>query len=149
MIDRVHTKWTTRQTYTFKLPEYSGKVCNLYNHEGRPLAHLCPTGKLFVYSGYSWDGCTPKWLIMGRRVGVWDGRYRGEVYQELFEASMIHDVLCQMIRYSSCNFGYDQKTIDQIFFYYSKRSGFMFPTFYYWGVRCYQKMKWFAKERRK
>ena len=149
MVDRLHTKWTTKQNYSFKVPEYNGKECELYSRSGKLLARLCPTGMLYVYEGYSWDGCTPKWLIGGYSVGVWDGRYRGCVYPELFESSMIHDVLCQMICCESCNFGYSQKEVDQIFFYYSKKSGFMFPTLYYWGVRGYQNMKRFAKKRRK
>ena len=48
-----------------------------------------------IKAGYAWDGCTPKFSILGLMVlGVPDGRLRHNVPMT-YHASLVHDALCQ------------------------------------------------------
>ena len=52
-------------------------------------------GRLIIRTGYAWDGCTPKFSILGLVVlGVPDGRLRHNVPMT-YHASLVHDALCQ------------------------------------------------------
>ena len=56
------------------------------------------SGKLQVYKGYAWDGCSPKRTVLGLiTVGAPDGALRhGKPWT--YYASLVHDVLCQYRR---------------------------------------------------
>jgi hypothetical protein len=45
-------------------------------------------GKLIILKGYEWDGCTPKFNIFGKVMGVPD-------FQETYEPSLVHDFLIE------------------------------------------------------
>lgn len=140
---RLKYKWTTQKQYHFKLPDYQGVRVGISTLDGTELGLLEPSGDLYIYKEYSWDGCTPKWILGSFTIGIWDGRGSGE-HQELYEASMIHDILCQMIRLDVDGFGYTQKDIDKIFYNKAKGSGFPLPRTYYSFVRMYQTVSgWF------
>lgn len=142
MIERVKYKWTTESTHEFHLPEYNGKPQTIYcKKEHRPLAEITPDGKLFVYKGYSWDGCTPKFEVFGKVVGVWDGKTTYENRQQMYYPSLVHDVLCQIYNdQHGMNF-YTRKDIDIIFhneMTHPKLDINIFHNYlYYFGVRAY------------
>lgn len=56
---------------------------------------IAPCGTLTITKGYSWDGCSPKFALLGFTIGTPDGHLRGDGYPVLAWASLVHDVLCQ------------------------------------------------------
>lgn len=54
-------------------------------------------GTISIREGYAWDGCSPAWCIPGTDIwlGTPDGTLRADGRPETFEASLVHDVLCQ------------------------------------------------------
>ena len=52
-------------------------------------------GNMTIAAGYAWDGCSPKYQLLGLwSLGTPDGVLReGEPW--LYEPSLVHDVLCQ------------------------------------------------------
>ena len=52
-------------------------------------------GKITIYKGYAWDGCSPKIYVFGLFIiGTPDGALRfGKPWT--YYASLVHDVLCQ------------------------------------------------------
>ncbi len=52
-------------------------------------------GRLTIYRGYAWDGCSYKYCVLGLfYIGTPDGPWQfGKPW--LYDASLVHDVLCQ------------------------------------------------------
>lgn len=52
-------------------------------------------GRMKISAGYAWDGCSPKYQLLGLwSIGTPDGVLReGEAW--MYEPSLVHDVLCQ------------------------------------------------------
>ena len=52
-------------------------------------------GRMKVSAGYAWDGCSPKYQLLGVwSIGTPDGVLReGEAW--MYEPSLVHDALCQ------------------------------------------------------
>ena len=48
----------------YEVPEYNGKKHTIYKKGShKKLAELTPEGRLFIWKGYSWDLCSPKYDI--------------------------------------------------------------------------------------
>jgi hypothetical protein len=95
-------KWRFVVTKRIELPLYGlGRMhpnCMLYVH-GKLVA-LILDGKLFIYPGYAWNGCSPKRYIGWPPIGAWVGT---PDFPETRMASLGHDVLFQfsaLLRYS-------------------------------------------------
>lgn len=133
----------------FHLPHYSGHKYKIYSKSNNKLlAEISPEGVLHVYKGYSWDGCTPKWKVGDKVVGVWDGVEKyypsyNETCQQLKYPSMIHDILCQIYYSHHGHPFYTRKDIDIIF--YNEMVGHGVSVYlaevYYLGVRGYALVK--------
>lgn len=52
-------------------------------------------GQITVKNGYAWDGCSPAWKFGSIWLGTPDGPLRPDGKPVTFEASLVHDVLCQ------------------------------------------------------
>lgn len=52
-------------------------------------------GTIIIKAGYAWDGCSPAWRIGGLWLGTPDGALRADGRPQTYEASLVHDVLCQ------------------------------------------------------
>ena len=56
---------------------------------------ITPDGMLTIRKGYSWDGCSPKFKIFGKIIGIPDGPMQPDGYAQTAWASLCHDALCQ------------------------------------------------------
>lgn len=147
MITPLKYKWTTKETHEFHLPDYNGKPQTIHcKKQHKILAEITPDGKLIVYEGYSWDGCTPKWKVADKHViGVWDGKITYEGKQQMYYPSLVHDILCQIYnREHGINF-YTRKDIDVIFHnemtHPNLKINIVHNYLYYFGVRAYELLK--------
>lgn len=70
-------------------------------------------GTLTVNKDYSWDGCSPKFRIGPVLMGVWDGPIQDSGRPLLWEASLVHDALCQYNKKYKVPFS--RKMIDELF----------------------------------
>lgn len=52
-------------------------------------------GTITISAGYAWDGCSPKWYVAGRTIGVPDGQIMNDGYPQTAWATLVHDALCQ------------------------------------------------------
>jgi hypothetical protein len=116
-------KWTLEDDFTIvipnnlKLPDFENQWCKIESNV------------ITVKRKYSWDGCSPKRKILGMTIGTWDGPINPETGKQwCYEASLIHDVLCQ--------FGIGKrKTADAIFRYLL--GDFILKDVYYYAVRSF------------
>lgn len=72
-------------------------------------------GKLLIKNGYSWDGCTPKYHLLGLTVwGTPDGILRhGKPWT--YWASLVHDFLCQFGQERDNGFPMNAKQTHRLF----------------------------------
>lgn len=91
-------------------------------------------GVLTIPAGYSWDGCTPKFKIFGRVIGVPDGPKDPETGQpQTYYASLVHDALYQFIGLH----GISRADIDLIFLDMLTAAGFKQARLYYRAVQLF------------
>jgi len=77
-----------KEPETFKHPLLEGIE---HHNEWCSISH----GKITIRTGYAWDGCSPKYDVLGLFViGTPDGRMH-EGKRITHDASLVHDVLCQ------------------------------------------------------
>lgn len=101
-IKEEHRKWRFVTLATVILPLY-GLARNhpncIMTVNGRPVAKI-RDGKLYIYPGYAWNGCSPKRYIGWPPIGAWVG---APDFEATRMASLGHDVLFQfsaLLRYS-------------------------------------------------
>lgn len=121
---------------------FNSEVCNNYfNHIDKPFHHTWfsiefNTGSIrfTIRKGYAWDGCTPKFKIFGKIVGVWDGFYDSHTHlPDTYYASLIHDTLCQFMNEHPIS----RDDADKIFLWLLQRHNFVFSYLYYFAVRAW------------
>ena len=56
---------------------------------------ITPDGVLTIRKGYAWDGCSPKYKVLGKIIGIPDGPTMSDGYPQTAWASLCHDALCQ------------------------------------------------------
>lgn len=95
---------------------------------------IYPNGSITVHgdrdSGYSWDGCSPKFKLFGRIIGTPDGKSLGD-YPETYYASMLHDVLYQ----NKSKLPFSRLEVDLEFKKMLEEVGFRYTNLYYFFVR--------------
>jgi hypothetical protein len=84
-----------------------GKRIEFSDADGRTWATLDGSGVLTIMSGYSWNGCSPKWWAFGRWWGTPD-----PVCTHL--ASLVHDVLYQFG--NTDHFPINREACDMVFY---------------------------------
>lgn len=90
-------------------------------------------GVMTIAAGYSWDGCSPKYLIAGRIWGTPDGKIDPVTkLPATYYASLVHDVLCQFEGHP--DMPWSREEIDLIFYEVLQRDQFEYADLYYWGV---------------
>ena len=125
-----HYKYTLQHDVKLKLsciPKYvtlSTKWFDLVN------------GELTVYKGYSWDGCSPKFVLFGKEFGTWDGKKDKHGEEPCKYPSLAHDVMYQFLSYFNFK-GVTRKMIDDEFRARMKAAGFKLANVYYLGVRLF------------
>lgn len=138
-------KWKLEENFEFYAPFDFGIERQYHDEKGR--VWLTVNGKhCTIHKGYSWDGCSPKWRVLGKIVGVWDGSNIKHNFldaldydQKLKYASLYHDVFCQFIDMFPETVS--QKKIDDYFYVCCKAVKFKLSWVYYQAVRAYQKNK--------
>lgn len=54
-------------------------------------------GNVTVKTGYAWDGATPAFYFLGVWWGVWDGPKGKDKKPSSWQATLVHDAMCQFI----------------------------------------------------
>lgn len=127
-------KYTLTEPYTTKLVElenvyYYGKWGYIYD------------GRIVIYTGYSWDGCSIKLFKLGKYyIGTPDGWFDGLKYRKDWtkEASLVHDFLYQFHE----DILITRLTADNCFRYLLKKVKFPLWKLYYNAVRKFGKIYW-------
>ena len=97
-------------------------------------------GVIEIAKGYAWDGCSPKWRIWGKVIGIWDGSISAITNKpKTYYASLVHDALYQFAKQIAEQNGIKLKDVktaaDLTFFYVMKKHGFPLAKPYYIAVR--------------
>jgi hypothetical protein len=137
-----HWKFTLDDDYTKSTFLKFNRPYDYYDQDGKLRLTLFQDGIIIIWSGYSWDGCSPKVYIgSGVFIGVWDGQINNKTEKpELYYPSLVHDALCQFY-YESQSFPLAIKTVDKIFLSMMKEEKFMFANLYYVSVRIWHCIK--------
>lgn len=146
-LTKVKDLYTLRGNVTFQLQQSNRKRLKLYSKKGKLLAEISVTGLLTVYEGYSWDGCSPKYMLefgnCYKMIGVSDGEYDPVTFlPQLYYASLVHDVLCQFFHTFRNNPPYTRLAIDKIFRNNMSSAGWLWKDVYYLAVRLYAKVRY-------
>lgn len=99
-------------------------------------------GCISIEQGYAWDGCSPAWNIpkTNRWLGTPDGFRRKDGKPESYEASLVHDVLCQFSKLIPMT----KEQVCDLFYEMLRQGGFSKPTakLYRKAVYIFGPQKW-------
>lgn len=86
-------------------------------------------------TGYAWDGCTPKWSILGLVIiGTPDGHIDIRTERPLtYYASLVHDAFYQYLEHVPVS----KADIDRQFYEMLRAAGFPLAGIYYFFVRLF------------
>lgn len=125
-------KFTLERTTIVILPdtEETGKLINAYLKDCCVFRSQVLDGRivLSVNSGYTWDGCSPKFKLFGKWVGTPDT-------EATYLPSLVHDILYQNLEHP--NMKCSREDIDDIFFEMLANNNFKFTLLYYIAVRMF------------
>jgi len=89
------------------------------------------------YSGFAWDGCTPKLKLGPLMFGTWDGHFDDERFMpQAIRAAKFHDALYQELAYLS-HVGFTRRHADLLFREMLSKANFVYADLYYFGVRSF------------
>lgn len=128
-----------------------------YEHD---YLRLDQDGSLLIKNGYAWNGCSPKFLLLGMVFGTPEGalptrKEKSEVIKNLHEldicrfsldkpktyyASLVHDALYQIAEKENANMSKDYT--DRLFFSILKAYRFKPAKIYYLAVKVFGKFCW-------
>lgn len=75
--------------------EFSYKSTSLSNIKFSNEWGRIENSTIYIKAGYAWDGCSPKFKIGNKVIGVWDGWNYKDGWPLTYYASLVHDFLCQ------------------------------------------------------
>jgi hypothetical protein len=108
------------------VPKFTHEIVN--QKTGQVLAKLNPNGLLTVFSGYAWDGCSPRFNVLGLFwVGIPNGVHHDNEKPMMYYPSLVHDVLLQM--------GSPYDNVHELFLELGK--DFPLIKLYYWAVKLW------------
>jgi hypothetical protein len=91
-----------------------------------------------ILSGYSWDGCTPKFKLGSIVFGVWDGfKHKKTLLPKAYNGSLVHDFLLQFKDQHSVSDNNSHTAMYLLF----KRDSFELRNFYFIGVHVWHFIK--------
>ena len=105
--------------------------------------HIKPNGEIKLTCSlehdFTWDGCTPKWVIMDLVVGTPDGAvYTLSGLRQTQRASLIHDVLYQFAPRDKVT----REQVDKLFYLEMKKTNFKWAWVYWKAVRLFGRHWW-------
>jgi hypothetical protein len=111
-----------------------------YDHEW---FHIKPNGEIKLKCSpehdFTWDGCTPKWVILDLIVGTPDGAvYTLSGLRKTQRASLIHDVLYQFAPRDKVT----REQVDKLFYIEMKKTNFTWAWVYWKAVRLFGNHWW-------
>lgn len=130
-------KWELHTDYEFYAPFDFGVERQYHDEKGR--VWLTVDGNYcIIHKGYCWDGCSPKFKVGNKLIGVYDGK---EIFhakmldrdQQLKYASLVHDCFYQF--YDSFSMTISKEKIDYLFYLDCKATGFELSCLYYQAVK--------------
>lgn len=131
--DQKPYKFCLESNYAYNFPVDIDSPIPLRDKHGRCWGVLHKDG-IVIYSGYAWDGCTPKICVYGHLIGVPDGLTSLDTGKpSAYYASLVHDILCQFYHQIPLK----MSRIDEIFYMILKRDGFILKDLYYIAVRAF------------
>lgn len=113
--------------------------------DNKLLATLAPDGTLDVFTGYSWDGATPKLKALFVVIGAWDGEWQNDKGRpQLWEPTLVHDILIQMMSLEGHKrfLTWDYKDNDKELLRRMRETGFKYSRIYYLLTRLYDKFSY-------
>lgn len=84
-------------------------------------------GLLVILDGYEWDGCTPKFMLFGKVVGIPD-------FKKTYKPSLVHDFLIEYCPEHTIT----RKQIDDLWTAMLKEERFKLRWLYSWGVHAFR-----------
>lgn len=108
-----------------------------YEYDGRYI-RLERGGKLYVSRGYRWNGCSPKFAVLGMVLGTPEGVLGFHGYALTYYPSLVHDVLYQVGK----EMGLDRREVDGIFLVMLGEEGFGMRWVYWVVVRVWGGFAW-------
>jgi len=97
-------------------------------------AQLYPKGLLKIKKGYSWNGCSPKFVIFSMVFGTPEGAVI-DGNSQTRKASLVHDAMYQLKAGK-------RKDADRIFYRYMREANFKPAWIYYLAVRLFGGNAW-------
>lgn len=130
-----HYKFILEHDFTFSIDQEFSQDVTFVDQSNTPRLHISHDGKITVYKGYAWDGCSPKisifdWIYIGTPDGTMN---KSTGKPKTYFASLIHDALYQFLDHPSMPLR--RKEIDQIFLVLMTQSRFSLRWPYYAAVR--------------
>jgi hypothetical protein len=117
------------------LPADFSQGCAFEDRSGRRRLELRPDGTARVPAGYSWDGCSPKFLVWDCALGIPDGvPNRLTRKPKAYYASLLHDAMYQFQDVGLAEL-LPREKCDLIFLELLTRDDFQPARFYYRVVR--------------
>jgi hypothetical protein len=100
-----------------------------------PRLKLVKGGQIHIFSGYAWDGCTPKSCLLDIVFGIPDGVIDSRTGRpKTFYASLVHDALYQFLSEGS---PVSRSVADKCFLRLMSDTGFVFRYPYFIAVRIF------------
>ena len=127
--------------YNTSIQGYS-KIINDKNNN--PILKIDSNGCLYIFKGYAWNGCSPKFKFGNLIIGTPEGEEDSNGYPKTYWASLIHDALYQLSEYTFNKS--DRKIADNIFLSLLQKNDFKYATIYFNMVRLFGWMFWGKKE---
>ena len=112
--------------------QFSGP-CAFEDGSGTRRLEIDREGNARVFTGYAWDGCTPKFAIFDIVIGTPDGMPNLHTTKpKTYYASLLHDVLYQFL---DVGLPMERRQADRAFLELMERDGFAPRALYYRVVR--------------
>lgn len=96
-------------------------------------------GWLLIRAGYAWNGCSPKYDVLGMVLGTPEGTVNARGVPRTYYPSLVHDAFYQM---SSHLPRLRRKDVDRLFLDMLRQEGFGAALLYYWVVRLFGRTAW-------
>lgn len=124
-------KYTLNKNFTVYLPELKHIAYAIYKDKSGKLWGYIRHGTLTIFAEYAWNGCSPKFKLLGKEIGTPDGKN-----DECKFPSLVHDFIYQF------KIG-TRAVADSIFQRLCNEYKWQYASLYYTGVRLGGWLSWY------